>query len=386
MSSGFRYGRFEEDEELTFAEAFGDVADENRVELAEQALDREEARDTFPSTPSGIPRSAHPADMGNAFSSAARARSRTGVPNASAPSGDQNDPARVRSNTSAPGQIATPDIPSRPIPIPQRRTSAGLRQTYFDVQYGEGWVQCKECDKFYDSSSQRGRIGHDAEHNKRINSKVTKKEMSTVVLAEWESDEKKHRVVVIDCKQTIAVRNHAQAILALTSEALGQIHVGSDALWSEMPDPQSIQRTPPKVPRFRVFVHYINDMAAAAVLAERIRDACSYHPGRTIREDGGPLIGEGATVSVLEDPGIHTTYHVWASIERIWVHPNYRRQGFATRMVDFVRENFIRGLPLSKSDIAFSCPFGTGVAFATNYCQEVFGDILFLVNADEVIR
>jgi hypothetical protein len=53
-------------------------------------------------------------------------------------------------------------------------------------------------------------------------------------------------------------------------------------------------------------------------------------------------------------------------------------------MVDLVRENFVLGLPLDKNQIAFSCPFGSGVAFATKYCHRVFGDAPFLVNADEV--
>lgn len=382
VPSRFR-GRFEVEEDfLSFDEVFGDAAYENRVELAEQALDREEARDTFLTTPSDIPRSAH-ADMVNASPSVARARSSTGASITSTSTGNQDDTARVQSKTSIPGPVDPRDIPSKPIPIPPRRKPGELKQTYFDVGYSEGWVHCKECHHYYDSSTQRGRIGHDVEHEKRLSSKVTKREMSKAILEEWESDEKKHRIVVIDRKQAVAVRNHAEAVLTATSEALGQIHVGSDALWSEFPDPQSIQALPPQVHRFCVFVYYINDMPAAVVLAERIRDACSYHPGR-IHEDGGSLIGESARVSGFEDRHIDTTFHVWLSVERIWVHANYRRQGLATKMVDIVRENFIRGLPLSKSDIAFSFPFGPGLAFATKYCKEVFGDVLFLVNRDEV--
>jgi hypothetical protein len=384
MSSEIQYGKFEEDEDtVSFTEAVGDMTDESRVELAEQALDREEARDTILSTSFPSCRSSL-AGIGITPAPNAGSRSNTATPNPQTACNDENNTPKVRCSTPIAGSVAFPEVRSQPIPIPQRKQS-GLKQMYFDTHERDAWIQCKECDRYYDPTSQRGKARHDIEHNKRVHAKVTKKEMSTVILEEWIAEEKKHRVAVIDCKQPIAVRSHGQAVLGITSEALGPVHVEKEELWREIPNPQSNSATPAQVPRFRIFVHYIDDEAVSVILAERIRDGCTYHPGRSIRDDGAPLLGEpGAFKDSLLDLQLHVKYPVWVSIERIWVRDGHRRKGYATKMVDLVRENFVRGLPLDKDQIAFSCPFGSGVAFATKYCHRVFGDAPFLVNADEV--
>ena len=387
MSPDIQYGKFEEDENrISFSEAVGDMTDESRVELAEQALDHEEARDEIQTTSIPTSRSTYLAGMSNTPAPAGRSRSNRAAPNSPTAAHDANDTLRGRSKSSASGSLAPPDIRAQPIPIAPRKQTA-LKQMYFDVHERDTWIQCKECDRYYDPTSQHSKARHDIEHKKRVHAKVSKKEVSTVVLEQWVSDGKNHRVVVIDCKQAIAVRSHGQAVLGVTSEALGPIHVEKEELWREIPDPQSTSATPAQVPRFRIFVHYIDDEAVSVILAERIREGCSYHPGRSIREDGGPLLGEpGAFRESLIDLQLHTKYPAWVSIERIWVREDHRRQGYATKMVDLVRKNFVRGLPLTKDQIAFSCPFGNGVAFARKYCHRVFGDAPFLVNADEVMH
>jgi hypothetical protein len=385
MSPDIQYGKFEEDENsIGFAEAVGDMTDESRVELAEQALDREEARDGILSTSISTPRSTYLAGMSDESSPVVRSRSNTTAPNPPTAAHNENNKPRPRSKTSASESVAPADIRTQPIPIPPRKQTA-LKQMYFDVHERDAWIQCKECDRYYDPSSQLSKARHDIEHKKRVHAKVAKKEVSTVILEEWVNDEKNHRVVIIDCKQSIAVRSHGQAVLGVTSEALGPIHVEKEELWREIPDPQSANATPALVPRFRIFVHYIDDLAISVILAERIRYGCSYHPGRSIREDGGPLLGEPGALNETLDLQLHTKYPAWVSIERIWVREGHRRQGYATKMVDLVRENFVRGLPLTKNQIAFSCPFGNGVAFAREYCHGVFREAPFLVNADEVI-
>jgi hypothetical protein len=384
MSSDSQYGRFEDDENtISFTEAIGDMKDESRVEFAEQALDPEEARDAIQSTLFGVPRSANLADTGKGPASILSARSETTTSNPLMASRDDNESTQDQSTTSTGSPVAIPDIPRQPIPIPQRKHS-GFKQLYLDVHDGEEWIQCKECDRYYDATSQRSKAMHGIEHNKRLHAKVTKKEMSKTVLAEWIGDDKKHCVVVIDCKQPIAVRSHGQAVLGVTSEALGPIHVDKQELWREIPDPQSTSFAPAQVPRFRIFVHYINDDVVSVILAERIREGCGYHAGRTNREDGGPLLGECDLKWSQLDLELDNKRPAWVSIERIWVREGHRRRGYATKMVDFVRENFVRGLSLGKNQIAFSWPFANGIAFATKYCHGVFGDAPFLVNADEV--
>ncbi|XP_043918614.1 N-acetyltransferase ESCO2 isoform X2 [Protopterus annectens] len=55
-------------------------------------------------------------------------------------------------------------------------------------------------------------------------------------------------------------------------------------------------------------------------------------------------------------------------VSRIWVFKLQRRRGIASRMVDTVRNTFMYGSFLSKTEIAFSDPTPDGKLFATKYC------------------
>lgn len=385
MSSNIEYGKYEEDEDsIGFTEAVGDMTDGNRSELAEEALDREDARDAILSTSFPLPRSAYLAGSGSTLSSGTRSRSNTSAVDLLTASSDENNSPRVDNQTSAIDFVAATENRTVPVQAPQHK----LRQMYLDPPRPFAWIQCEECGKYYDPTSVHSTSRHDLEHPRLVGAKVTKKQMSTVVLEEWTSDGKKHCIVVIDCKQAAVVRSHGWAVLDTTYEALGSLHVKEEELWREISDPQSIGVNRFLVPRFRIYVHYIDNETIAVVLAERIRDACTYHPGRSIREDGGPLLGAPGVPpeSPLLGYDLDTIYPVWASIERVWVREDYRRKGYATNMVDTVRKHFVLGLHLTIDQIAFSCPFGSGVAFATKYCKGIFGRAPFLVNADEVIH
>ncbi|ELU04560.1 hypothetical protein CAPTEDRAFT_159966 [Capitella teleta] len=56
-------------------------------------------------------------------------------------------------------------------------------------------------------------------------------------------------------------------------------------------------------------------------------------------------------------------------INRIWVLSSQRRQGIATRLLDAVRNHFIMGYQLSRSELAFTDPTPTGKLLASTYCQ-----------------
>ncbi|CAH8484668.1 unnamed protein product [Schistosoma turkestanicum] len=54
-------------------------------------------------------------------------------------------------------------------------------------------------------------------------------------------------------------------------------------------------------------------------------------------------------------------------IRRIWVERKHRRSGIATSLLDAVLENLIYGLPLSRTQTAFSEPTANGADFAVSY-------------------
>ncbi|CAH8509881.1 unnamed protein product [Schistosoma rodhaini] len=54
-------------------------------------------------------------------------------------------------------------------------------------------------------------------------------------------------------------------------------------------------------------------------------------------------------------------------IRRIWVEHKHRRKGIATNLLDAVLQNLIYGLPLSRTQTAFSEPTANGADFAVSY-------------------
>jgi hypothetical protein len=379
MSSNTQPVTDEGENKTRLADMATGASDTNGIELAELALDHNDHR--YAILPSSFI-DARPADLNGITKQAGanlNARSQTTL-DCSITANVENNMAR---DTSVAVSIAVPSPPIQAVPIPPRKKHA-LKQLHFDTHERDEWIQCKECDKYYDPTSQKSKEWHAIQHKKRLHAKVMKKEISTDILAEWTIDDKKHRVVVIDRKQFIAVRSHAQAALGTTTQNLGPILVDKMELWSEIPDPHSVRPTTARVPRFRIFIHYIDDEVVSVVLAERIREGRAYYASKSTHNGAGQVYGEGGYVKSLVGMSFDTKYRVWVSIERIWVREGHRRMGYATKMVDLVRENFIRGMPLAKNQIAFSWPFENGVAFATKYCRGAFGDAPFLVNSDEI--
>ncbi|RKP38483.1 ESCO1/2 acetyl-transferase-domain-containing protein [Dimargaris cristalligena] len=54
-------------------------------------------------------------------------------------------------------------------------------------------------------------------------------------------------------------------------------------------------------------------------------------------------------------------------ISRVWVSPRFRRQSVATELLEAVRENFIYGLTIARTEIAFSQPTAMGAALARHF-------------------
>lgn len=54
-------------------------------------------------------------------------------------------------------------------------------------------------------------------------------------------------------------------------------------------------------------------------------------------------------------------------ISRIWISPNCRRMGIASRILSTIRGHFIFGYYLSIDDIAFSSPTEAGKHFAIQF-------------------
>uniref|UniRef100_A0A1I7WX68 Acetyltransf_13 domain-containing protein n=1 Tax=Heterorhabditis bacteriophora TaxID=37862 RepID=A0A1I7WX68_HETBA len=57
-------------------------------------------------------------------------------------------------------------------------------------------------------------------------------------------------------------------------------------------------------------------------------------------------------------------------VNRIWTHPQARRKGVATTVLDIIRRKFLLGEVLPKHRVAFSDPTDDGRRFAEHYMQD----------------
>ena len=59
-------------------------------------------------------------------------------------------------------------------------------------------------------------------------------------------------------------------------------------------------------------------------------------------------------------------------VERIWVDKDFRRQSLATKLLDAMRDDYVYGLKIPKSKVAFSQPTESGRKLAESYCGKDF--------------
>ncbi|KAJ6647616.1 N-acetyltransferase eco, partial [Pseudolycoriella hygida] len=64
-------------------------------------------------------------------------------------------------------------------------------------------------------------------------------------------------------------------------------------------------------------------------------------------------------------------FPVKCGISRIWVTPQFRRHGVATRLINAIRSHFIRGYELSPNELAFSTPTVMGKQFAQSVTSNI---------------
>ncbi|KAJ2697248.1 hypothetical protein FB645_005963 [Coemansia sp. IMI 203386] len=209
---------------------------------------------------------------------------------------------------------------------------------------------CKQCGMTF----QRGRKEDEELHSKYHRSWLRKQSRLLVwnVSAEPSNAARSSDVVVLDL-QTSTKRELQRGleIINVVNEYLGAVRL-------ELSDLEKKQR--------KLFLHIsssANNKVEGCILAEKIAAA-----HRLVVEDAGQPVAR----SDLELPAI-------CGISRIWVSPDARRTGVASKLIDAVRMHFIYGCSVPLDAIAFTQPTADGLAFG----RRVFGRKDFLVYAED---
>ena len=261
------------------------------------------------------------------------------------------------------GPITKIPVPhSRPIPIPEKtaRVGSGTVQVMLDLGQNP-YHKCNDCNMYYNTTDKGDRAAHDKVHREWKAGKAPKNAPAKVLIWEERRDEEKlfnksytfsrnmpteiHRVHFVERTTATELRIDAEDALAKSHEDMGGLKVNRKELWSEITNPTDPSDVN-KVPRYKIFVYYMNLEAVGVLLAERIAEASPFVKGTV-------------------DPA--QKFKVYMSVDRIWVKNDQRHGGIGTKLIDLARDHFVPGFVLSKKNIAFSSPTSAGIKFAQKY-------------------
>jgi hypothetical protein len=371
-----------EEDNMSFIEAVGNMEDENRVELAERIHNRQELLDEE-----------RIREYGRARGVTWPVRSFESTKNlgliASATDSSSKDARSVASD-----KVLTPDnasatslrmIPrSAPIDIPRPKktkpTSVAFSQLHF-ISGRETDIICDDCGYRFNRTLLDEVREHSQFHKNHKRGNNPKKG----VLAEplWQQnglDGFVHKIVTNRRHPTLKEREWYDSSLSI-SMAGGLDGPAPENLWGEITDP-SAPNSGVKVPRYKLYVYTTGVEVVSLVLAERIARAGAFYSGPKTHDEHGKLATPDPD-KVQTFVNLDQVFPVMVSVDRVWTHSAHRRNGYATKLVDHIRKNFIQGITLRRCQVAFSLPTEAGMAFASKYCESAFGSCPFVVNVDD---
>ncbi|OJD12849.1 hypothetical protein AJ78_06612 [Emergomyces pasteurianus Ep9510] len=165
-------------------------------------------------------------------------------------------------------------------------------------------------------------------------------------------------VVIVDRKSSPSARNQAMRVLEVVNKELSAPDIEESVLWSQTEPPKRLRKNGAKeeADRFKVFLHMKDSKCVGLCLTERIWEShVVKRPDRSgnTRTDGEPLSSSSITASEEAYPAV-------VGISRVWTSASSRRKGIAMDLLDCVVSNYIYGMEIPKSQIAFSQPTESG--------------------------
>lgn len=348
----------DECDNMSLSEVVGNMDDENRVECAEKLQDREERRDLEQCASYGTVR-------------------RTQLPTASTAS---------TASVTTTALFHSPVHHSKPIPIPapqqQRPRQISFRQLHF-IWETTVIIECNDCGLVYNRTIKEEVADHEKWHRDYTRGNKPMKNVLGNILMQWNTMEGFVHTIQVNSHPTfLKERLWFENCLNISMNS-GLDGMWPSELWSETQNPQSPNDSK-LVPRFKIYVYTVGLDVASVVLAERIAEGGEYYYGPKIYDQNGRLPSP-IPANPQELVSLDSTFPVFICIDRMWTHRDHRRNGYATRLIDYIRKDFIGGIQIRKDQIAFSLPTEDGRAFAAKYCQSVFQNCEFLVNVDDAM-
>ncbi|KAI9746000.1 MAG: N-acetyltransferase O1 (Establishment of cohesion protein 1) [Claussenomyces sp. TS43310] len=254
-------------------------------------------------------------------------------------------------------------------------------------------VHCKRCGWVYSKIEDfdiRAHRKHHADSVHGVSVKSMRVNHDSGVMKEWypvEDDGCERYIIAIDRNSTPPWRNLAVEVLERhTDKELGTEFYKDEVLWSCIPDPngqldahwfglqvtskfdQKPQDESEGVPRFKVYLYIKNKRVVGCLLAERASSGFEIVRRQVKKDDKGtwPAIVKYETERLQRN-----RHELGLGVNKIWVHVDHRRQGYAKRLLDCARGTFIPLRKIGKFEVGFSQTTKLGSIFAEKYMAGV---------------
>ncbi|PGH10487.1 hypothetical protein AJ80_07531 [Polytolypa hystricis UAMH7299] len=161
-------------------------------------------------------------------------------------------------------------------------------------------------------------------------------------------------VVIVDRRSSPSARNQAMRVLEVVNKELSAPEIDDATLWSQTQPPKRLRKNGSKeeADRFKVFLHMKDSKCIGLCLTERIWES---HPVK--RPNNTDKNGQSHSSSITVGEDAHPAV---VGISRVWTSASFRRKGIAMDLLDCVVSNYIYGIEIPKSQIAFSQPTESG--------------------------
>lgn len=275
---------------------------------------------------------------------------------------------------------------SAPIDIPKKKKKSSFQVTFHQTRLISDvntQIHCDDCGMDFDRTVESDLREHARFHDKyTYGDHLTKARLGQPLLEEANLDGFVHRIFANERGTTLKGREWYEIALKIS------LNRGLDGpsitdLWREINDPSVPQSVVPTlVPKYKVYVYTKGDEVVCVILAKRIAQAAPYYLGPKTHDENGKLATPDET-KTQEYVNLDQTYPAMVSVDRIWTRADNRRKGYATRLLKYVRKDFIPGMKLHRCQVAFSLLTAEGSAFATKYCSGVFTGTPFVIDVED---
>ena len=291
-------------------------------------------------------------------------------------------------------EVSTPSTapPSRP-----------LVQSVLDFGQSFQPITCTNCGMTYTPTVAADTYLHDQYHNRHWSGiELGKSFLKSAMKWCYEVSHIIGSVVVVDRKLSVPSRKVVMKVLEVVNKELGSADIPEDELWSQRAVPGEEDPEARKCDRYKVFLHVIGGHCIGVCLAERIGRAYKV---LSPTKEAEKMVQSNGSESGIEDSSkvkekdvqqpptptstsydqthgpsqdstltlSETKYPAVVGVSRIWTSKSFRRRGIADNLLECVMNQFIYGMAIEPTEVAFSQPTAMGTALAKAWFNKGLG-------------